>query len=187
MDGSGVSVTITDGTGAMVYSSNTGLRLYNADSLHEYFFKPIEYKRFLVLNDLPNYYEGVLTISIQPGVDGLAKCGLCVVGTAYHIGALQYDSGGGNTDFSTVNTDVFGTTTFTPRTSAAKLTGTVWVDTFYVDSVVRVMQGLSAIPCVWSGSEIYESSVIYGYRKDFTFSYKSPSHTIFNIEIQGIT
>ena len=187
MDGASVSLSMVDGTGAVVYSNHIELRLYNADSLHEYFFKPIEYKRFLVLNDLPNYYEGKLTVTITPGVDGLAKCGLCVVGQAFHIGDLQYGSGGGSTDYSTVTTDVFGVSTATARVSASKLTGQVLVEPVYVDSVNRFMNQLSGIMCLYSGSDVFESSVIFGFRKDFTFAYTDVSHSIFNIEVQGIT
>lgn len=187
LDGNSVLVEMKSGAGITVYSKSFSLRTPSATSFYTYFFNEIGFRRTLVINDLPNFYEGTLHVSIEPGADGNARCGVCSVGKSYFLGNLQYDSGGGNTDYSTVSTDAFGITTFVPRTSAAKMNGSLFVDRYLVDSVVKIMSRLTAITCVWSGSKIYDSSVIYGYRKDFTFSHKSATHSIFNIEIQGIT
>lgn len=185
LQSSSVTVTMTTPALGTFYTRTIDLQRPAAKQYHGYFFERRKYRTTLFLGDLPSIYEATINITINPDTTGVAKCGLCVVGYATFVGEFNYGAGGEMVDFTTVKTDEFGETSITPRASARKLNGEVWLNPNDIDDAVDFMDSIKGVPVFVNGADQFDSARIFGVRKEFSFAYAEYSHAIYNIRFDG--
>ena len=182
-----ISVNVTV-AGDSVYSKTSAM--FGAEEIidwYGYFFEAITYKSDLVLTDLPPYSNGIITVSII-NTGSTSKCGNCVVGTYYDLGATQYGATAGILDYSVKTTDSFGNTTVVKRTYAKRMTSNLMINNNIVDAVVNLLSAYRSTPLVWVGAESnYTSLIVYGFYKDFDVNIAYPDYSSCSLTIEGLT
>ncbi|WP_290644144.1 hypothetical protein [Aquabacterium sp.] len=180
--GNSVTVTMTNGS-ETVYSRTVNLNTgYGVTSWDTYFFTDIVRKRTVVLEDVPPYSSGLITITINGS--GPVSVGTVVTGHIYRVGNTRYGMGLGFTDYSVKDTSKFGETTVVERAYAKNMSVPFVVRDADVDWVLSSLESIRATAVVWIGARRYDSSVIYGYAKDarLVISYEQASECSVTIE-----
>lgn len=181
-----VEVEMTDGVaGPVVYSKTTDM---SDEAIlvdwWDYFFEPIVPKTTLILDDLPPYSTGVLTVTINATTT--AACGTLAVGDFITLGKTRYGASIGIIDYSRKETDDFGVTSVIERSYAKKLDLDFTLNNLKVDYVALKLAGIRATPVVWVASSQYSSMIVYGFYKDWGVSINYPKHSEASLSIEGL-
>jgi hypothetical protein len=182
-----VTVSMTDGVAGptvfnQTYPIHDGAEIVD---WYGYFFEPLQPQTELIVEGLPPYASGRITVAITAGTT--AECGTLAVGTMTELGGTRYGVGLGIIDYSKKETDVFGVTSVIERSYAKKLDIPILVDNGRLDYITRRLAAVRATPCVWIGSDLYSSLIAYGFYKDWGLSIPYPNHSEMNLTIEGLT
>jgi hypothetical protein len=185
--GTRVDVTLTDGAGGpSVYARSFDI----ADDAvlldwWMYFFDAITPASTLVINDLPPYISGRLTVSIVAGVT--AECGTLAIGEMIEVGEVRAGARLGIIDYSRKETDEWGSTYVQQRAYAKRFEVDVTLPATSVDYVARQFAAIRATPVIWIGDTQYESLIAYGWLRDWGINISYPTHSDASITIEGLT
>lgn len=187
--GTSVAVSMTDGAGgATVYNASYDLP-DNAILLSwsDYFFADIEPSTTLIVDDLPPYQSGRLTVSIAATTT--AECGTLVIGRMVDIGQTLAKPTISIADYSRKETDDFGVTDIVERAYAKKIEARFMLPTNRVDYAAKKLAAVRATPVVWlaDDSSVYDSLVAYGFYRDWGIDISYPTFAEASITIEGLT
>lgn len=186
--GTSVSVTITDGVaGPTVYTGTASLDGTFVFDWYQYFFEPYVQIEELVLTDLPPYSSARLTVTLSGS--GTVQVGQLIFGTQYELGDAGYGASVGIIDYSTKQTDEFGTTTFVQRAFSKRMTARLMLDTAQISRVQQVLARVRAKPSVWVGvpdDSTYNPLTVYGYFRDFSIEVAYATKSYCSLEIEGL-
>ncbi|MCU0940103.1 MAG: hypothetical protein MUC86_13445 [Burkholderiaceae bacterium] len=183
-----VTVSVADG-GDLVYDNTVEMVLNEFLNWYAWFFDEYEFRPDVVLTDLPALSTAVMTITISAS-SGTVAVGAALFGNMTDIGAALYGVRAGIIDYSTKQTDEYGTTTFVRRAFARRLALQTSVLNTELNTLFRVLSALRATPTVWLADEEPNASValtVYGFFRDFTVTIPYPTHSICDLEIEGLT
>lgn len=186
LQGRDATVTLTDPVDGIVYQRTVSLVDAGVTDWYEWFFAPIGRQTDFVLLDLPAYGTATLSVVIDNAA-GTAACGHLVMGRQAEIGVALYGSGVGITDYSRKEADAFGNAIVVERSFSKRAEFDVMVETHQISRVQRLLAGIRAQPVVWIGAEGYESTVLFGYYRDFSISISGPSASDATITVEGLT
>lgn len=188
LTGNKVTVEVRDGSGgAVVYSFQTYLDGSTVSDWYQYFYKPFLPLIQIVLTDLPLYGSAYITVTITgPSV---VSCGHLVVGMTTNLGGTQFGVQKGIISQSRKDTNTTtGATTFVKRGNRKRLTASLFIDNFDLDSIDRTLETLDATPAVWIGTDVagYQLLSFYGFYKDYGIVIPYPTSSLISIEIEGL-
>lgn len=171
-----------------IYDQTQSLDATIITNWYDYFFEPFVPKSDAVFSSLPPFYFGEITITITGAVGSFVECGVIIAGNKYDLGATQWGISVNNIDYSTKDTDEFGTTTFVRRNNSKRLNASLMFDNSTLTKVHYVLSELSATPCAWIGTDSSTLSLfnVYGYYKDFSIDSKHPLYSYCTLEIEGL-
>jgi hypothetical protein len=114
-------------------------------------------------------------------------CGHCMVAKSVILGDAQYGLTTPFEDYSTKETDDFGTTYLLQRGFSKKLSVNIAFKTSQYDAITRRLASLRATPALWdaNGDDTqFESLVVFGFLESVTptLSYFSESHCAIDVE-----
>lgn len=141
-------------------------------------------ERVAIKLDLPSYPNAILKITIA-GAGGTAKCGAMIIGTQRDIGDTKYSPTIGITDYSVKTTDAFGNYTVEERAFSKKIDCTFMVETVDHPEILRLLALYRSVPLVWVPSDLFNTTIIYGFYKDFSMNVNTML-TECNINIEGL-
>ncbi|WP_446807952.1 hypothetical protein ACH50O_11595 [Methylomonas sp. 2BW1-5-20] len=182
-----VRIVMTDSVDGTVYDhtyslvSNSGVHDWYA-----YFYEPIVRKTDFVVYDLPPYNNPTLRV-IATDIGYTVAVGALVVGFKKILGGTQYGAKVGIQDYSVKKRDDFGNYSILARAFNKNATFTFFVDSAFVDQLHALLASYRAIPIVYAGTDIYSSTVIYGFFKDFGITISYPTESVCSIDIEGLT
>jgi hypothetical protein len=185
LQGSTVTVTMTDPVEGEVYRRTLSLVDAGVSNWYDWFFAPIGRHTDLVLLDLPAYGTAQLGVSVDNAGDP-AACGHLVVGTQVELGVALYGTGVGITDYSRKDTDDFGNFTIVERAYSKRAEFDLRLDTARVAAVQRLLASLRTRPVVWIGEASYEATLVFGFFKDFSISISGPSISDGTLTVEGL-
>lgn len=187
LDGTAVRVTMTDPIEGVVYDRESPLVDQGAVSdWYAYYFEPITRQTTLGLLDLPPYASAVLRVEIKYP-SSIAKCGLLTFGAQFRVGETDWGASVGIVDYSRKERDTFGRPVIVERNYSRRSNYAVTVDTSFVAAVQDVLAAYRTVPLTWIGSELYPSTVVYGYYRDFDLVLSNYTKSLLNIEVEGLT
>jgi len=131
---SSIDITQTDLNTNETYTRTIDLVYYGVLSLYDYWYKPLSYRRDLVISDLQFLVNAKLTIVFNSS--GIGKVGAVVSGLADTLGLTLFGSKVKLKDYSKYSTDDYGNTSFAKRGYARIITGQVLVDTNVIDETI---------------------------------------------------
>lgn len=150
-----------------------------------YFFEPISPRTVAIIDGLPPFTDGQITISITG--TGVLECGTLAVGALVELGEVLAGPGVGIIDYSYKATDAYGVTTVTERSYARKLDLQILMQAERVDYAVRQLAAIRATPVVWLADTIYESLILYGFYRDWGITISYPTHSLASLAVEGLT
>lgn len=187
LDGSSISVSITDGpTGAVIYTYQRDLDATSLADWYEYFTLPFKSTRQITLTNLPSTGAANVTIQI---LGSTVKCGYVILGNVSDLGLTQYNPTIGIIDYSRKETSATGVSTFVKRKFSRRMSARFELATPELNRVQRTLADLRATPCVWVGTEApgFETLTVFGFYKDFTIDVAYATSSFCSLEIEGLT
>lgn len=188
LKGATITVKVSTLSEGVVYERTTNLIDNSAiSSWYSWFFEPIEYTTDLVLTDLPSYSNTTLEVTISASTGTEVLIGEMVVGTKRKIGLTQYGTQVGIRDYSKKEIDEFGNFVIVKRNYAKRVDFDVAIETSKVSAIQQIFSKLRTTPTVFIGNEEIQSTIIYGFYKEFAISISTPSYSEGTIEVEGLT
>lgn len=136
--------------------------------------------------DLPAYPNADLIVEFSGGA-GLAV-GVIMFGQQQRYGlGIRYGARVGIQDYSRKETNEFGDTDLVVRAFAKRANFDLFIDKEEVDPLQNYLSSVRAVPCLWVGTNDYESTVVFGFYKNFDILISYPDHADCELEIEGLT
>lgn len=182
-----VRVRMDDPVYGVVYDRTTNMAaLPTLPTWWHWFFGERASKTQLVLNDLPAYPNAELIIDFV-GLSTM-QVGVILYGQQFTIGnSVKYGARVGIKDYSRKEENAFGDTILDQRAFSDRASFSIDVPKADVDAARRFLAGLRATPALFIGSTDYESTVIFGFYRDFDIMIDRVSVSDCSIEIEGMT
>lgn len=184
-----VNINITSG-GPTVYNNTVDLLIRNSVNYTQYFFSTFMYQPSLVLFNLPNNSNNIITITFtMPGTGGLV--GNIVLGTSISLGNIQTGVSIEALNFSVINRDIFGNSILVPRRSVPKTSQRVFINKADLNALINTRYNLNAVPAVWVGIDdnndaYFDALLIFGVYKNFSLVMDYPDHALLSLELEEI-
>lgn len=187
--GTTLTVSMTEGAGGpTVYSRTVGLDASVVGDWYDYFFGAFSTRQVVVLDDLPPYANGRITVTLTGA--GTVSIEHCIVGTLSFLGLTQYGASAGIRDYSRKSVDdITGIVTLEERRFQKLLRAQFRAEDGAVNVVQGRLEALRATPVVWVGDNGtgLEPLVVYGYMRDFRLNLNGYSETHYELEVEGMT
>jgi hypothetical protein len=153
---------------------------------YDYFFSPITYADSFVHLGWA-YQPGALLKITFTGGTGMSV-GTLVFGKTVNLGSTQWGLGMGITDYSTKETDEYGATTIIERVYAKKMDCDLFFEHLYLREIYKFLASVRATPIVWVGSEesTWDTTIVYGFYKDFNIILQDYGGCFCSLEIEGL-
>lgn len=136
--------------------------------------------------DLPAIPGCDIQVDITGGA-GLAV-GVLLIGQAVEVGVgIKYGAKVGIQDYSRKETNDFGDTVLVRRAYAKRASFDMMLAAAEVDALQALLAELRAIPCLWIGTNLYESTTIFGTYKQFDILISYPTFSDCQLELEGLT
>lgn len=185
---SGASVTVVAVSGTLeTYRETFLLDATVIGDWYQYYYEESTPISEVVVYGIPPYSQTQVTITVD-GPNHVA-IGNIAFGTSYFLGDTEYGATAGITDYSTKETDEFGTTTFVKRDFAKRMSAKLMLDNVQLRKVQNILADLRATPCVWTGTddETYAPLVVYGFYREFSLEIAYPTKSYCSLDIEGLT
>lgn len=189
MKGESVTVTMTDPTEGVVYTSTITLTDISVEDWWEYFFSPYKLQTDAVFQKLPPYNNATVTITITPVTGGQASLGRLVAGVSYEIGTTDYGSSVGRRRYRDLTRDGFGNLVIRPLRYVKRGNFEVTLDNTRIDTVQRYFDEVQDVPTLFVGVKnipgMSSSTTIFGIAKDFDLNIEYFEKSTYSLEIEG--
>ena len=172
---------------ATVYTNTVALatRLGPLNSWYTYFFTPVLSKYNFTDFNLPAVNNPRITVTLT-GTGNTVSLGALVVGRSTNIGDSLYGTDVGITDYSVKSQDAYGNFGITPRSYSDTATFQILVDRVSVDGIKKVLTSVRATPCVFAGSDSYDSTVVFGFYRTFSITISYPTYSVCSMDVIGL-
>jgi hypothetical protein len=183
------NIAVTDkDTKALVYHNSQQLSGGESLDWYGYFFYDSDtQKTSSIYLDIPPAANSLITIKVSG--TGTVSVGTYVNGQIKSLGGTQYGVSAGIIDYSRKETDEFGNTTFTKRNFSKRMNASVSLTNSNLNRVQRILYDLRATPVLWIAStdaQFEEPLIIYGFYRDFSTEISYPTHSICNLQVEGL-
>ena len=139
-----------------------------------------------ILTDIPSYSDGIITVELLGGTD--LSVGVIMFGQQLTFGlGIQYGARVGIQDYSRKETNEFGDTVLIQRAFAKRANFSLFIESGEVDVLQSTLSELRAKPCLWIASNVYQSTTVFGFYKNFDILISYPEHADCDLEIEGLT
>ena len=175
----------------LIYSNKAGLTGAEVFDWYQYFFySPTTERSQYVLTGIPTNPNVIVAIDLNVASTEEVSVGQLTIGLSEDLGGTQYGARAGIVDYSKKSTDEFGTITFVERPYSKKLEAEIYFANSQLNRIHKYLTSIRATPVVWIASDdptFEEAMVIYGFYKDFSTTIAYPSHSLCNLQIEGLT
>lgn len=186
LKGHSVTVSVEYNEQTVYETSVTLTEVDNTADWFSYSFSDTLSRTSVVLLDLPGYVGAIVTVVIEAQSEG-AAVGLCILGKARDVGITTYGASMGIQDYSQKQRDDFGRISIVERSFSKKGNFVVEVPHKQYDATFKYLSSLRATPVLYIGTDIFESTLIYGFYKDFSMVISYPTYGTCSLEIEGLT
>lgn len=184
-----ITVVMTDPTDGVVYNRtlNTGFFYEGVNDMYDYFFAPFpssDQVRDVVALDLPNYASASISITLNGS--NPKSMGMFVAGRIQNLGQALYGSSTGILDYSVKERNNFGNFNIVPRSFSNTADFDVNMMTARVSESQKLLAQYRTSPVAWFGESTLESTIIFGYWKDFDIILGNPTTSQATITVEGV-
>jgi hypothetical protein len=138
------------------------------------------------LVDIPYFPDSLLRVTVYGGTD--LSIGTLIFGNAKDLGTTLWGAELGIIDYSMKETDDFGITTIMVRDYAKKMSCDLFIKHRDLRATYRFFGEARATACLWVGSTdpLFDSTIIYGFYKDFSINLQDYGGSFCSLEIEGL-
>lgn len=185
-------ITLTDPTDGVVYDETINLLdMIPTGTIPEmdwyaYFFSNIMQTTEVARPGISLYLNTTVDITITY-TGGTAKVGGIILGTQMTLGNTAYSPSVGIRDYSTKGTDDFGNPQIVERAYANKGSFDIIIPTASISYVKNVLASYRATLLLWIGADDYDSTIIFGFFKEFNIVITHGAYAECSIEVEGIS
>lgn len=188
--GGKASIAVSDVTSkTLVYHSYQPLYGDVAIDWYSYFLYDSDTVRTMCTYlDIPSSSNMLITIKIS-GTGSVVSIGNYLAGTIKFLGDTQYGVSAGIIDYSKKEVDAFGNITFVKRNYSKRLNASISLTNANLNKVQRILYDVRATPALWIAStdiQFEEPLIVYGFYRDFSTEISYPTHSICNLQIEGL-
>jgi len=151
---------------------------------YSYFFESIKRRVSLLDAALPAFSEAVIDV-VLTGAAPL-RIGTMALGRPYTIGSALAGGRLSIIDYSVKTTDEFGTTTLVERAYARRLEANVVVSTMAISTISQRLADIRATPVVWIGDSSVDSTLIYGWCREWAIEMQYQNISYCNMVVEGL-
>lgn len=182
-----IRVRVEDPVFGFVYDRTISMGLLPPNSTWwDWFFGSRSINTQLILSDLPFYPNAKIIVDFT-GLTTMSV-GVIMYGQPFQIGnSVRYGAKVGIKDFSRKEENIFGDYVLDQRAFSDRANFSIDVPKNEVDSTKRFLTKLRATPSLYIGAQEYESTVIFGFYRDFDIMIDRASVSECAIEIEGMT
>jgi hypothetical protein len=182
-----ITVTMTDPTAGEVYDTTIELNTYpQTNDWYNWFFGTRTQTNQYIFKDLPPYVNADLKIEVIG--DSTLAIGSIVLGQRRSFGkGIKYGARLGIQDYSRKETNEFGDIVLVQRAFARRGNFDLFIDASEVDRLQNFLSDIRATVCLWVVTEDYESTVIFGFYKNFDILINYPEYADCQLELEGLT
>jgi len=152
---------------------------------YNYYYSGFSSKNKLVRLDIPPTTVGRIEVLFS-GVS--ASVGTFVCGRQYMLGDTQFGTGAQILDFSTPTEDAYGNITYSEGFTAKLVDYDIMTDTAQLDLIFSEIQSLGKKNAVFVGnpSNIGDSTLTYGFVRDYNQVYTWPTKSKIALTVRGL-
>jgi hypothetical protein len=181
-----ITVTISLGVDVLYTVTESMVNSGIISDWYAWFFEPILFKQDLILTDLPNYSGVTVDISLVPIFGKSVECGAVIGGTSRLLGLTQYGVNLGIQDYSVKSRDSWGDYTIVERSYNKRATFSLEIENNSLDAIFLLLSGFRATPILYIGTDMFSSTMIFGFYKDFSIDIAYLTHSTCSLEIEGL-
>lgn len=171
-------VTITDDTVSGIYD--------NWDiSFYSWYFESIEYLKDFNLTGLPLILNPRITVTFT-FTDQTVLVGNCVPILTRELGATQYGLQSGFRDYSIKDVDIYGNSSIEQRSFVKTSSAMLFVNNSDVDAVMNVLLDHRATAVVYSATDSYTVSLLFGWVIDVHIEIAYPQHSLISMAMESL-
>lgn len=182
-----VRVRLTDPSFGLVYDKTADLTFVPSESSwYAWFFdERVEQTKFIA-DDLPSYPTATLRIDVTSS--GTAYIGVMAFGSIRSIGlGVQQGVRLGIQDYSRKERNEWGDTVLVQRAFAKRVSFQMLVENRELDNTFRLLSELRATPCLWLGSDQFNSLAVFGFYNNFDINIAYATYSDCTIDVEGLT
>ncbi len=182
-----IRVRVQDATYGTLYDKTTDmLAVLELPDWWSWFFGRRRARTLFVARNIPHLPSADIIVDFTGGAD--LAVGVLLIGVAREMGfSVRQGVKLGISDYSRKKTSDYGDVFLKQGAFAKKADFEVMIARAEVDPTCSLLAALRATPALWIASESYESTVIYGFYKDFTVLIPYRSHSVCTLAIEGLT
>jgi hypothetical protein len=152
---------------------------------YAYFFEPIVRVSDLAVFGLKPYPSSIVKVTIT-NTGGTARVGALVLGLSKVLGDSAAGANVGIIDFSRKERTAFGDDVVRERPFSKRATIPFWCDRSKAAEVQNILADFRATPIVYVGSEEDESTILYGFYRDFNIELTYQLKAVCSINIESL-
>ena len=139
-----------------------------------------------VFQDLLSYPNATVTVLIKNSITDVA-CGEIIFGKSREIGSAKYGIDVGIIDYSAKSDrDVFGNYNLVERAFSKRIGVNFTMPVATHSSILRLLQSYRATPLTWIVSDLYSTTILYGFYRDLQVSITHPNLAEGSVTIEGL-
>lgn len=138
-----------------------------------------------IYSDIPAYPNATLQVVVK-NTAGSVKVGELVVGRVRTIGKARYGLGVGLVDYSAKSTDAFGNFSIVERAFSKRLDVNFTMELVTHAGIMRLLEKYRSVPLVWIVSNLYSTTVVYGFYRDLQISIPNTRIAEGSVSIEGL-
>jgi hypothetical protein len=186
-DATSVRIKLTDPVYGVVYDQTTSLApLQQESAWWSWFFGARKLKAQHVAVNLPSFPNADLSVELLGGAT--MAVGVIMFGQPVSFGrAVTLGVRVGTKSYALKKTNDYGDTVFAPGKVARRASFPVYLSASDVDPLLAFMNEIDATPCLFIGSNIYESTTVFGFFEDFEILIQYADRSDCDINVQGLT
>jgi len=180
-----ITVIVTElANNTEIFNETKQLYFKNGGTWFSYFFND-----FIVKTK--EYFSGFISFDVRiditiEAINGTSKCGLVGIGRSEWIGGTLYGARIGMQDFSKKETNGSGETYIEKGNYKATNSLTIDVPIGLTDQVTNRLTELRATPIIFSGTDDFDSTKIFGIYNDFEAVISTPTITKLSLELESL-
>ena len=190
VDAAYADIVMTDPLAGVVYSRTIRLSsTITSSDWYSYFTDPITARTVFTVTNLPLYPNASISITVRKEIGETVALGSLVVGMVRQWGIRPSILTGATTgiqDYSRKERDQFGNFLIVERAFAKRARWGIILTHREIDAFQSRMAAIRAKPAVFIGSDRLDSTVIYGFYRDFSVVISSSRHAECSIELEGL-
>lgn len=172
--------------GTTVYNTTVMLENSYPPDYYEYFFSPFQQQPDLIIDDIPPYYNGELTVTLS-ATSGNVECGMFALGDLRPLGTIVYNAKATPKSYSYIKIDDFGNNEIRRRKSARDVSLETKIEIGYANTAIDILTTVMDQAVVWVGTSLddYAGLRVLGLGNGQVV-YDQPNYCTINVDIKGL-